>query len=136
MARADWDQKRRCSNHHQAHGVGFRGGGEGLNIVQAVPVESMMITGDENIVDVQVVIQYRIGSLQNFLFEVDDPGDTDRGVPQGNPEGRTLRDIAETAVRQVVGSRPIDDVLTTQREQIQSDVLELMRRLNETYRRV
>ena len=114
--------------------LGFRGGGEGLNIAQAVPVESMMITGDENIVDVQVVIQYRIGSLQNFLFEVDDPGDPDRAVPQGNPEGRTLRDIAETAVRQVVGARPIDDVLTTQREQIQTDVLELMRRLNDIYK--
>ena len=99
--------------------LGFRSGGEGLNITQPVPVESLMITGDENIVDVQMVVQYRIGNLQNFLFEVDDPGDTDRGVPQGSPEGRTLRDIAETAVRQVVGARPIDDVLTTQREQIQ-----------------
>ena len=113
--------------------LGFRSGGEGLNIAQPVPVESMMITGDENIVDVQVVVQYRIGSLQNFLFEVDDPGDADRGVPAGSPEGRTLRDIAETAVRQVVGARPIDDVLTIQREQIQTDILETMRRLNGFY---
>ena len=114
--------------------LGFRSGEvEGLNITQPVPVESLMITGDENIVDVQVVVQYRIGNLQNFLFEVDDPGDADRGVPPGSPEGRTLRDIAETAVRQVVGARPIDDVLTIQREQIQTDILETMRRLNNFY---
>ncbi len=113
--------------------LGFRSGAEGFAVAQAVPVESMMITGDENIVDVQVVIQYRIGNLQNFLFEVDDPGEAERGIPPGSPAGRTLRDIAETAVRQVVGARPIDDVLTTQREQIQTEVLELMRGLNNFY---
>ena len=113
--------------------LGFRSGAEGFSVAQAVPVESMMITGDENIVDVQVVIQYRIGSLQNFLFEVDDPGDVDRGVPAGSPAGRTLRDITETAVRQVVGARPIDDVLTIQREAVQTEILEVMRSLNSFY---
>jgi membrane protease subunit HflK len=113
--------------------LGFRSGADGFTVSQSVTNESLMITGDENIVDVQAVVQYRIADLRNFLFEVDDPGDVDRGVAQGNPEGRTLRDMAETALRQVVGSRNIDDVLTTEKEQVQTEVLLKMRELSANY---
>ena len=109
--------------------LGFRSGADGFTVAQSVTNESLMITGDDNIVDVQAVIQYRISDLPNFLFKVDDPGDADRGVPVGSPDGRTLRDIAETALRQVVGSRSIDDVLTTEKEQVQTEVLLKMREL-------
>ncbi len=114
--------------------LGFRSGADGFTVAQSITNESLMITGDENIVDVQVVIQYRIADLQNFLFEVDDPGDADRGIPPGQPDGRTLRDMAETAVRQVVGARNIDDVLTTEKEQVQTEVLLKMRELAVTYK--
>ena len=50
-----------------------------------------MITGDLNIVNVQMVVQYQISSLENFLFSVDDPGEVLRSIEQGNPEGRTLK---------------------------------------------
>ncbi len=113
--------------------LGFRGGVDGTSVT-SVERESQMITGDENIVDVQAVIQYRIGNLRDFLFEVDDPGDPERGVEVGRPEGETLRDMAETAVRQVVGARNIDDVLTTEKEQVQTDVLFKMRELAASYR--
>lgn len=103
--------------------VGFRSGDEGNSTERDVPEESLMITGDENIVDVQVSVQYRISSLRDFLFSVDDPGDSDRGISSGQPDGTTLRDIAETAVRQVVGARNIDDVLTTEKERVQTDIL-------------
>lgn len=103
--------------------LGFRSGDDGNTPPRSVPDEALMITGDENIVDVQVVVQYRISSLRDFLFSVDDPGDSDRGISSGQPDGTTLRDIAETAVRQVVGARNIDDVLTTEKEQVQTDVL-------------
>ncbi len=109
--------------------VGFRSGREGAAIASSIPAEAQMITGDENIVDVQAVIQYRIGNVQDFLFNVDDPGEPDRGIAPGNPDGRTLRDIAETAIRQVVGARNIDVVLTTQREQVQNEVMLKMREL-------
>ena len=109
--------------------LGFRSGADGFTVAQSVTNESLMITGDENIVDVQAVVQYRISDLQNFLFEVDDPGDADRGIGPGRPDGRTLRDIAETALRQVVGARNIDDVLTTEKEQVQTEVLLKMREL-------
>ncbi|NQW20511.1 MAG: FtsH protease activity modulator HflK [Chloroflexi bacterium] len=114
--------------------VGFRSGSDGFTVAQSITGESLMITGDENIVDVQAVIQYRIADLQSFLFEVDDPGDTDRGIPPGQPDGRTLLDIAETAIRQVVGSRKIDDVLTTEKEQVQTEVLLKMREISRDYK--
>jgi len=101
--------------------LGFRSGTEGTASVTLVSVEAQMITGDENIVDVGAVIQYKISDLRDYLFEVDDPGDLDRGVTVGRPDGRTLRDIAETSLRQVVGARTIDDALTEGREQIQED---------------
>jgi membrane protease subunit HflK len=101
--------------------LGFRSGTEGTASVTLVAVEAQMITGDENIVDVGAVIQYRISDLRNYLFEVDDPGDPDRAVDSGRPDGRTLRDVAETSLRQVVGARTIDDALTEGREQIQED---------------
>lgn len=113
--------------------LGFRSGADGFTVAQSVTNESLMITGDENIVDVQAVVQYRIADLQSFLFEVDDPGDADRGIPAGNPDGRTLRDMAETALRQVVGARNIDDVLTTEKEQVQTEVLLKMRELAADY---
>ena len=112
--------------------LGFRSSPNGTSSTP-VQSESEMITGDENIVDVQAVVQYRISNLRNFLFEVDDPGDPDRGVSAGLPEGETLRDIAETAVRQVVGARNIDDVLTTEKEQVQASILDKMRQLTRDY---
>ena len=114
--------------------LGFRSGTEGVTVARSVEAESLMITGDENIVDVQAVVQYRISNIRNYLFEVGDPGDPDRLIPAGRPDGRTLRDIGESALRQVVGSRNIDDVLTTEKEQVQADVLLKMRELADFYR--
>jgi membrane protease subunit HflK len=113
--------------------LGFRSGADGFTVAQSVTNESLMITGDVNIVDVQAVIQYKIFDLSDFLFKVDDPGEPDRGIPAGQPDGRTLRDIAESALRQVVGARNIDDVLTTEKEQVQTDVLLKMRELAREY---
>ena len=111
--------------------LGFRS--EGEEITKPVPYESIMITGDENLVDVQAVIQYKISDLRNYLFAVDDPGERDRNVEPGQPDGVTLRDITETALRQVVGKRNIDDVLTTQKAEVQDEVLRLMRGLTADY---
>ena len=113
--------------------LGFRSGTEGITATQVVPVESQMITGDDNIVDVQAVVQYVIIDLPYFLFNVDDPGEPLRGVSPGEPDGRTLRDVTESALRQVVGSRKIDDVLTTEKEQVQTEVLSLMKRMLNDY---
>ncbi len=111
--------------------LGFRS--EGEEITKPVPYESLMITGDENIVDIQAVIQYKIADLRKYLFYVDDPGEQDRNIDSGSPDGVTLRDIFETSLRQVVGKRNIDDVLTTQKGEVQDEVLMLMKKLTEDY---
>ena len=98
-----------------------------------VPVEALMITGDLNIVSVQLAVQYRISNPKDYLFQVDDPGDPDRNIPQGDPDGRTLKDATEAAVRQVVGQRGIDDVLTRQKEQVQSDTAQLIQAFMDSY---
>ena len=94
--------------------LGFRGG-------TSVPIESIMITGDENIVDAQLLVQYNIKDPRDFLFRAVDP------------DGLTIKDAAETALRQVVGARNIDDVLTTEKEAVQSDTADVLQRLLDLY---
>lgn len=72
-----------------------------------VPEEATMITGDQNLVDVQLLVQYNIKNSRDFLFKAVDPG------------GLTLKGAAETSLRQVVGEREIDDVLTVEKEAVQ-----------------
>ena len=95
--------------------------------------EALMISGDLNIVDVQMVVQYRISNLNNFLFNVDDPGELARNIPDGRPDGRTLKDGAEAALRLVVGQRSIDDVLVRGREVVESDTRTRLQAILDTY---
>jgi len=97
--------------------LGFRGG-DGVADA-TVPDEALMISGDLNIVDVRMVVQYDIGNLTHFLFRVNDPGEPDRAIPPGQPDGRTLKDAAEAALRLVVGQRGLGDVLAEERVQVE-----------------
>ncbi len=82
--------------------------------------ESLMLTGDLNLADVEWVVQYRINDPYKFLFKV------------RNPES-TLRDISEGAVRQVVGDRTVNEVLTVGRTEIASSVEQLIQELANNY---
>ena len=95
--------------------------------------EALMISGDLNIVDVQMVVQYRISNLNNFLFKVDDPGEPVRAIPEGRPDGRTLKDGAEAALRLVVGQRSIDDVLVRGREEVETDTRQRLQAILDDY---
>ena len=108
--------------------LGFRSVGN-----RSVPVEAEMITGDLNIVDVNLVVQYRIKSLPDFLFNVADPGDTDREVPAVGPDGRTLKDATEAALRQVIGQRSIDDPLRVAKTAVQDDTGRLLQAILDQY---
>ena len=99
----------------------------------AVPGEALMISGDLNIVDVAMVVQYNIKNLVDYLFRVSDPGDPTRGVTGGTPDGLTLKDAAEAALRLVVGQRSIDDVLTRRREEVQTVTKERLQQVLDTY---
>ena len=112
---------------------------EGRTISPAVLLqEAQMIAGDLNLVDVPLVVQYRIKNLQNFLFKVADPGETivtrgDTDIAPDRPEGRTLKDATEAALRLVVGQRSIDDVLTENKTQVQEDTLALLQEILDNY---
>ena len=99
--------------------------------------EAQMIAGDLNIVDVPLVVQYRIKDMESFLFRVADPGEQilvgTRDVAPGRPEGRTLKDATEASLRLVVGQRSIDDVLTDRKEEVQADVQELLQNILDSY---
>ena len=110
--------------------VGFRSTPDGG--IRTDPVEALMITGDENIVDVEMVVLYRVSSISDYILKVRDPGDPDRAIGD-RPDGRTLKDVAEVALRGVVGSRPIDDVLTAERAVIEQEVKNGMTRLLNAY---
>jgi membrane protease subunit HflK len=88
-----------------------------------VPEESLMLTGDEQIVDAQIIVQYQVKDPEDFLFNVKD---LERS--QG-----ALMDAAEVALRQVVGQRPIDDVLITEKLQIEIDIRELLQQIIDGY---
>ena len=98
-----------------------------------VGVEALMITGDLNIVNVQLVVQYKIADLEKYLFRVDDPGEVIRGIGRGNPEGRTLKDATEAALRQIVGQRTIDDILVEKREEVEGRTQELIQQILDSY---
>ncbi len=85
------------------------------------PDEKAMITGDQNIVDAEFVVQYRIIDLRAYLFNA-------RDVEQ------ILRDSAQAAVREVVAQRPIDQVLREERQQIAIDARDQLQKLVDTYR--
>jgi membrane protease subunit HflK len=82
--------------------------------------ESQMLTGDLNLADVEWVVQYRIDDPFNYLFKV------------RNPE-TTLRDISEAAMRQIVGDRTVNEVLTIGRTEIAGKMKELVQDLCRDY---
>jgi membrane protease subunit HflK len=80
-----------------------------------------MLTEDENIVEIKFSVQYRLGDARAYLFESRDP-DT------------AVRQVAETAVREVVGQMKLDEALATERDQIAPRVRELMQNMLDRYR--
>ena len=82
--------------------------------------ESLMLTGDLNLADVEWVVQYRINDPYSYLFKV------------RNAES-TLSDISEAAMRQVVGDRTVNEVLTVGRAEVSVRVQELIQALVTEY---
>ena len=87
---------------------------------QSVPPESLMLTRDENIVDVGFAVLYRIKDAQNYLFRVRDPD-------------LTLRQATESAIREVVGRNIMDYVLTDGRSVVAEQVRELTQEILDRY---
>jgi membrane protease subunit HflK len=79
-------------------------------------LERDMVTGDLNAAQVEWVVQYGISDPRAYLFNVKDPGPT-------------LRDLSESVMREVVGDRTVDEVLTIGRTEIESDALIRLQKL-------
>lgn len=82
--------------------------------------ETQMVTGDLNTALVEWVIQYRIADPKNYLFEVRDPAGT-------------LRYVSESVMREVVGDRTVDEVITIGRQEIEVEALKKMQALTTKY---
>ncbi|MEJ2385859.1 MAG: FtsH protease activity modulator HflK [Chromatiaceae bacterium] len=82
--------------------------------------ESQMVTGDLNAALVEWVVQYRISDPEKFLFKVREPS-------------ATLRDVSESVMREAVGDRTVDEVITIGRQEIEVEALAKMQQLATKY---
>lgn len=82
---------------------------------------SLMLTGDENIVDIDFTVLWRISDLKDYVFEVDEPA-------------QALRAVGESAMREVVGSSELENIITTERLNTTIAVRDLMQRTLDEYK--
>jgi membrane protease subunit HflK len=98
--------------------IGFRGS---PGNIREVPQESHILSGDQNIVDIQFVVQWRISNAGDYLFNMRDPE-------------ATVKIAAESALREVVGSNPLTAVITNQRDQLAQQARELLQGIMDGYK--
>ncbi|HZL00277.1 MAG TPA: FtsH protease activity modulator HflK [Caulobacteraceae bacterium] len=84
------------------------------------PDESLMLTGDENIVDLSFTVQWHVSDAPAYLFRVRDPDDA-------------VKAVAESAMREVVGRSALKSILTNGRGQVQAQTLILMQKILDGY---
>ncbi|HRN57259.1 MAG TPA: protease modulator HflK, partial [Agriterribacter sp.] len=105
------------------HEFGFRTTGIGSRSQYSdsdFSIESSMLSGDLNMADVEWVVQYRIENSFQYLFRVKDPE-------------RSLRDMAESAMRKSVGDRTVNEVLTVGRQEVATNMEVLLQKLCDEY---
>ncbi|MFQ6105179.1 MAG: FtsH protease activity modulator HflK [Candidatus Glassbacteria bacterium] len=85
-----------------------------------VAYESVMLTGDENIVDCEIIVQYKIKDAPDYLFNVRD-------------KEESIRAASESALRQIIGKHNIDEALTTGKHEIQVKTQELLQKIFDKY---
>lgn len=99
--------------------IGFRVNQNGQ--VRDFPHESLMLTGELNIIDIDLVVQYNIKEAKDYLFNI-------------RLKEKTVHDVAETVLRGIIGSKNIDEALTTGKAEIQQVVEEQMQTILDTYK--
>lgn len=85
------------------------------------PEESLMLTQDENIVDVKFAVQYQVGNARDYLFNTRNPDET-------------MRQVMESAVREIVGKSEMDFIITGGRSEVVNRAQELMQGTLDNYR--
>jgi membrane protease subunit HflK len=101
--------------------VGYRAAGP-QGRARDVPEESLMLTGDENIIDIDFDVQWAVNPAraEDYVFNIQ------------NPEG-TIKAVAESAMREVMGRRQIQAVLTTEQTSVAQEVLQIMQNTLDAY---
>ncbi len=82
--------------------------------------ENLMLTGDQNIVDLAYLVQWRINDAPDFVYQIKNPQET-------------VRATAETAMRAVVANATLNDTITSGRARIQAQVMLLMQQILDEY---
>lgn len=103
--------------------IGYRSTGSGRNgpqTSQDISSESIMLTGDENIVSINVDVMWHIADLYMYAFNVSDPEST-------------VKSVAESAIREVVGNTPINSVLSSQKREITERIEKLLQEILDSY---
>ncbi len=105
--------------------IGFTSSDSGRgygNAGRGVPEESLMLTGDENIVDVNFVVRWSIkpDRVQDYLFNIEKPA-------------TTIREVAESVMREVIGQNNIQPILTEARQRMEQSVQKLMQSVLDGY---
>lgn len=100
--------------------IGYRAGTDSESDAGDISEESLMLTGDENIVDVNFTVFWVIKDAGAYLFNVEDPQ-------------AAIKAVAESAMREVVGQNQIEPILTQDREPVQIKVRELMQKTLDEY---
>jgi len=104
--------------------IGMRSGVTARNYqttVRDVPEESLMLTGDENIVDVDFVVYWRIKDAAAYLFNIQQPE-------------QTVKEVSESAMREIVGKSNIAPLLTEARQKAEADAQKLIQATLDGYR--
>ena len=91
-----------------------------IGVVRNYPLTSTMLTQDENIVDIDLRVQYVIKDLKDYVLKIKDPD-------------RTLGDITQSALREVIGQTKLDAILTEGRDVVAADTKTKMQELLDTY---
>lgn len=89
---------------------------------------NLMLTGDENIIDIDFVINWRVFEPRDYLFNVVD-------VEGGNPDNHVLvEQIGESAMREIVGTSAFEPITTTGRTVVETRVRDLMQQTLNSYK--
>ena len=94
---------------------------DGATQLVLVPREALMLTADENIIDIQFAVQYNIRDPRDLLFKVSEPAD------------QVVRQATESAVREIVGRSSMDFVITGGRAEIAFETRELLQNILDRY---
>ncbi len=100
--------------------VGYRSGGS-EKLLGSVPKEALMLTKDENIIDVRLAVQYQVKDAKEFLFNVVSPA-------------VTLKQVTESAQRGVIGSSQMDFVLTEGRSEVVAQIKKEIQDVMDSYK--